>query len=211
MKNIKIIILNILAVFLLSSCSESLDINTNPLVATSADPNAVLPYVFVQYSNRHVTELGTRTMDVPQHMAFCFNSPRAGNTTSFLTGNTWAMYYNQVLGNLQLVEQDAEVAGASSNNINAIAKIFKAKSFFELSSIWEDVPFSEALDGAAFPSPKFDKQQDIFAGCVSILDQAMQLIDQIPAESSADVSAGDLIYGGDMEDVCSSDLTMTHL
>ena len=84
MRNIKLTTL-LLAVgmFLLSSCEKQLDINTDPLVATSADPNVVLPYVIVQYSNRFITELGTRIMDVPQHFAFCFNSPRNGATTIF--------------------------------------------------------------------------------------------------------------------------------
>ncbi len=197
MKFIKILSLSLLVVFLSTSCEDQLDINTNPLVATSADPNAVLPYVFVQYSNRYVTELGTRILDVPQQLSFCYNSPARGNTSSFLTGNTWFMYYNQVLGNLQLVEQDAEAAGISNNNINAIAKVMKAKAYFELSCIWGDIPFTEALDGATYPSPNFDDQQTVFNGCIDILDEAMALIDAI-GDASVNVGQGDLIYGGDM-------------
>lgn len=197
MNYIKIFALSLLMLFTVSSCDEALDINTNPLVASAADPNVVLPYVFVQYSNRHVTELGTRTMDVSQHFSACFNSPRGGNTSSFLTGNTWGMFYTQVLGNLQLVEADAAEAGPSANNINAIAKVLKALSFFELSSIWESVPFTEALDGATFPSPQFDDQETIFKGSVALLDEAISLIDAIP-EGSVNVSSGDLVYEGDM-------------
>lgn len=198
MRFLKIFLIMIVLASGFTACDEALDINTNPLVATSADPNALLPYVIVQYSNRHVTELGTRTMDVPQHMNVCFNSPRQGNTSIFLTGNTWNMYYTQVLGNLQLIEQDAVAAGASSNNIAAIAKIFTAKSYFELSCIWEDVPFSQAINGAEFPSPSFDSQESIFRGTVSMLDEAIALIDSSP-DVVADVATGDLIYGGDMD------------
>jgi len=198
MKNIKLIFLSLMVLLMTNSCDKSLDINTNPLVATSADPNAVLPYVFVQYSNRFTTEIGTRIMDVPQIFSACFNSPRNGSTSIFLTGNTWRMYYTQVLGNLVLVEADAEAAGESINNINAIAKIFKAKSYLELSSIWGAVPFTEALDGANFPSPNFDSQETVLRGVVDILDEAMVLIDEMPAEGVFDVSVGDLIYEGDM-------------
>ena len=109
------------------------------------------------------------------------------------------MYYNQVLGNLQLVEADAAEAGLSSNNVAALAKILKAKSFFELSSIWGDIPFSEALDGATYPSPGFDTQEEVFKGAVEILDEAMALIDAMPADGVFDLSVGDLIYGGDMD------------
>lgn len=198
MKFLKIFSLVLLIAAMATSCEESLDINTDPLVATSADPNAVLPFVFVQYSNRHTSELGTRMMDVPQHIGFCFNSPRAGATGSTITGNTWGMYYTQVLGNLALVEADALAGGPANNNIAAIAKIFKAKAFFELSSIWGDIPFSQALDGQQFPTPTFDTQEDVFRGVLTILDEAIALIDAMPADV-ADVSVGDLIYGGNMD------------
>lgn len=198
MKNIKLIFLSLMVLVMTNSCDKALDINTDPLVATSADPNAVLPYVFVQYSNRHTTELGTRIMDVPQHFSACFNSPRNGSTSIFLTGNTWRMYYTQVLGNLVLVENDAIAAGESSNNVNAIAKIYKAKSFLELTSIWGAVPFTEALDGANFASPNFDDQETVLRGVLDILDEAIALIDGMPAEGTFDVSVGDMIYGGDM-------------
>lgn len=199
MKFIKILFTTLMVIMLSTSCQDRLDINTDPLVASTADPNVVLPYVIVQYSNRHVTELGTRIMDVPQHFSACFNSPRAGNTSSFLTGNTWNMYYTQVMGNLELVENDAEAQGELSNNINAIAKILKAKSFFELASIWDKVPFTEALDGSSFPSPNFDDQEVVFRGAIDMLIQASNLIDAMPAEGNFDVSTGDLIFEGDMD------------
>jgi len=199
MKNIKIYILSFLMVAISFSCEETLDVNTDPLAATSADPNAVLPFVLVQYSARKTTELGTRISDVPLHMSQCFNSPRNGNTTSFLTGNTWRMYYTEVLGNLLLVENDAKEAGAPRNNVAAIAVILKALSFYELSSIWGDIPFSQALEGQEFPSPEFDNQETVFNGVVTLLDEAIGLIDAIPAEGVFSVSTGDIIYGGDMD------------
>lgn len=198
MKNIKLYILSFFVLFMSLSCEETLDINTDPLAATSADPNAVLPYVFVQYSARKTTELGTRIQDVTGHMAGNFNSPRNGSTTSFLTGNTWFMYYNQVLGNLQLVENDAKAAGAPSNNVAAVAIIVKALAFYELSSIWGSVPFTQAIDGQEFPAPEFDNQETVFRGVVGLLDEAIALIDGMPAEGVFNLSVGDLIYGGDM-------------
>jgi len=109
------------------------------------------------------------------------------------------MMYSQVLGNLLLIEQDAEAAGPSSNNVAAIAKVLKANTFFELSMIWEDVPFNQALNATEFPTPDFDKQEDVLNGVVSILDEAIALIDAIPAEGVFNVSTGDLIYDGNMD------------
>lgn len=199
MKYIKYLSLILVLSFVSTSCEDSLDINTDPLAATTADPNVLLPFVLAQYSNRHTTELGTRIMDVPQHFTACFNSARQGNTSIFLTGNTWAMMYSQVLGNLLLVEQDAIAAGPSSNNVAAIAKVLQANTFFELSMIWEDVPYSEALNAKEFPTPNFDNQETVLNGVVSTLDEAIALIDAMPATGIFNVSTGDLIYDGDMD------------
>jgi hypothetical protein len=138
-------------------------------------------------------------MDVPQHFTACFNSPRAGSTSSFLTGNTWFMYYNQMMGNALLIETDAIASGVSSNNINAIAKVIRAKGMFELASIWDEIPFTEALDGNSFPSPQFDSQETVFKGCVDILDEAAALINGMEADGNFNVASGDLVYGGDMD------------
>jgi len=183
----------------LSSCDSTLDINTDPLAATSADPNAVLPFVFVQYSSRKVTELGTRISDVSQYISNTFNSPNRGNTSIFLTGNTWGMMYNQILGNLSLVKADAAAAGETSNNVNAIATIMSAHIFYELTSLWEDVPFTEALQGADFPFPQFDSQETVLNGVVAMYDEAIALIDASPADLFTINSSSDMYYGGDMD------------
>ncbi len=198
MKKLKIYILSLLMVGVSFSCEETLDINTDPLAATSADPNAVLPFVLVQYTARKTTELGTRITDVTAHMSQNFNSPKLGNTTSFLTGNTWGMYYTDVLGNIQLVENDAKELGPPSNNVAAIAIIIKSLAFYELTSIWGDIPFSQASNGQEFPTPAFDDQETVLRGVVTLLDEAIALIDGMPDSGVFDVSTGDIIYGGDM-------------
>lgn len=198
MKKISIYMLIVTMLFGAISCEEKLDINTDPLAATSADPSTILPYVLTAYQTRKETELGTRIMDVSQHFSACFNSPRQGVTTSFLTGNTHFMYYNLMLGNLELLEQDAREAGEVRNNVAAVAVILKALAFYELAVIFGDIPFTEALDGAQFPAPMFDTQETVLKGTVDMLDEAVSLIGAIPAEGSFPLGSEDFIYGGDM-------------
>lgn len=199
MKNIKLIILSIfIGVF--ASCEDTLDINSDPLASTSADPNAILPFTFVQYSARKVTELGTRISDVNQNMSDNFNSPAQGVSSGTLTGNTWGMMYQQVLGNLSLVRRDAELAGPTSNNVNAIATILSAYIFYELTSIWEEVPYTQALNGAEFPTPEFDSQETVLNGVVDLLNQGISLIDNRVTEGEFVLSStSDLFYGGDFD------------
>ena len=199
MKKLYIYMLAMVLVLAPMACEDSLDVNTDPLAATTADPNAVLPYVFAQYAARKTTELGTRTMDVSQYISDTFNSPKRGNTSIFLTGNTWGMYYTQVLGNLLLLKVDALAAGPTSSNIAAIALTMEALAFYELASLWDEVPYTEALNGVEFQFPAFDNQETVFKGAVDRLTQAVSLIDGMPAEGNFNLTSGDLIYGGNME------------
>ena len=60
----------------------------------------------------------------------------------------------------------AGVAAANGSNANqiSIARILKAFLFWYTTDRWGDVPYSEALKGAANTSPKFDLQEDISLG-----------------------------------------------
>lgn len=182
------------------SCADQLDINSNPLLASKADPNAVLPFAIVQYSNRTTTEIGTRMVDVYQHASATFNSPRAGGSDAggFLSSNQWGMLYAIVLPNLALVEKDARAAGESNNNVAAIAITLKALAFLDATSLFGDIPFSQALNATEFPQPEYDAQEDVLQGIVAMLDEAMDLIDAMPATGNFNVTQGDLIYGGNM-------------
>ena len=201
MKNFKIIIFAFVFVFgSLVSCDDRLDINTDPLAATSADPNAVLPYVFVAYSARKVTDLGTRICDVSQYISATFNTPANGNSGATITGNTWGMYYTDALGNLTLVKQDALAAGPTNNNVAAIATIFSAQIFYELTSIFEDIPFSEALNGQEFPSPNFDSQENVLLGIVDLLNEGIGYIDSRETTGEFVITpSSDQLFAGDMQ------------
>ena len=181
------------------SCSDQLDINTNPLTASSADPNVVIPFVIVQYSNRKTTEIGTRMMDVWQHISHTFNSPKGGGNAAggFLSGNYWGMLYTTGVKNLVLVENEAKAKGESNNNIAAASIILRALVFYDVTACWESAPFTQAMDGANFPAPEFDDQETILAGIVDLCDEAIALIDAMPATGNASFT-GDLIYNGDM-------------
>jgi hypothetical protein len=200
MKKIILYSLAIIALMLPTSCDDTLDININPLAASAADPNAILPFVMVQYSNRKTTELGLRMGDVYLHYNVIFNSPRNGGASAggIIAGNTWSMLYTQVLANLSLVERDARAAGTTSNNVAAIAVILKALAFHDATSIWGDVPFTEAINAEEFTQPKYDSQESVLRGIVALLNDGIGLIDEMPASGNFNVAQGDLIYGGNM-------------
>lgn len=195
MKRISIYMLIVVMLFGAISCEEKLDINTDPLAASS--PELILPAVLARYQSRKETELGTRIMDVSQHFSACFNSPRQGVTTSFLTGNTWGMYYTIMLGNLDVLETGAREAGELQNNVTGIAITLKALAFYELSMIFEDIPFTEALNAQEFPTPRFDDQETVLKGTVDMLDEAVSFLTNVPAGATV-IGGQDFIYNGDV-------------
>ena len=86
----------------------------------------------------------------------------------------------------------ASVLGSGSNaNQIAIASIMKAYFFWTVTDRWGDVPYSEALQGAGNLSPAFDKQEDIYAGLLEDLKDAIAGFD------NGQWMQGDIMYGGD--------------
>ena len=109
--------------------------------------------------------------------------------------------YSGPLQDLQTIinyNTDPKTAGAASadgSNANqiAIARILKAFIFWQTTDRWGDIPYSEALQGAANLTPKFDKQEDIYFDLLKQLKQAAASFDVgIPVK-------GDVIYGGNTD------------
>ncbi len=84
------------------------------------------------------------------------------------------------------------VSGSNANQI-AVARILKAWAFHQLTDIWGDIPYSEALQGRENFFPAYDRQEDIYADLINELDEAFAQIN--PSEPGV---VGDIIYGGDM-------------
>lgn len=87
---------------------------------------------------------------------------------------------------------EAALSGAPANQI-AVCRILKAYTYHNLTDIWGDIPYSQALAGSENVSPIYDTQEQIYAGLLAELDEAYAQIDE-----GAGTIEGDLIYGGDM-------------
>ncbi|MGN6615890.1 MAG: SusD/RagB family nutrient-binding outer membrane lipoprotein [Ilyomonas sp.] len=77
----------------------------------------------------------------------------------------------------------------------AIAKIFRAYAFSFLVNTFGDVPYTEALQGRALTSPKYDNQKDVY---YAVLDTINASIAELNPDAGGFETA-DLIYNGDIE------------
>lgn len=78
-----------------------------------------------------------------------------------------------------------------------IAKLLMANSLFEATSMFGDIPYSEAFQGSEDLQPAYDTQESIISEVLSLIDEAM---DDFQAEPGLQVPGGDdLLFGGDMD------------
>jgi len=198
-KNIFKLFTFLLFLFSATSCEDFLDINENPLAASSADRNLLFPQVVVSYGANRTVEMKPGMNFFSQHMASSgsagvFLNPERYILSNFTTGNSWSNYYTSCLKHLFLIRRDAQAAG--QDLVVAQVKIMEAMLYLDLTQIWEEVPFTEAVN-PEFTQPKFDDQQTILNGIVALIDEANSLISS--TESTVTIAAGDMIYGGDMD------------
>jgi hypothetical protein len=96
------------------------------------------------------------------------------------------------LNTLPELRIEAAMSGANSNQIG-VAKILRAWAFHNMTDIWGDVPYSEALKDSENVTPAYDPQEQIYDGIIAELNEAYAMIDE-----QAVAVKGDLIYNGDM-------------
>jgi hypothetical protein len=87
---------------------------------------------------------------------------------------------------------EAAKYGSNENQI-AVARIMKAYTYHNLTDIWGDIPYSEALQGSNDFTPTYDDQASIYENLINELKDAADQINE--TEGSIE---GDIIYGGDM-------------
>ncbi|MFY7878910.1 MAG: SusD/RagB family nutrient-binding outer membrane lipoprotein [Lacibacter sp.] len=189
----------IVFVAMLVSCKKNLDINTNPVAATSVSPDLLFNYALVSWSSNRTG--GDSYIPIAFHVQ---NQASGGNygwgasdvydISPFSTGNTWRGYYATSGNNLKLAITQAEAAVPKNNNAAAQCKIVLAQMMYECTTIWGDIPFSESWN-TAISYPKFDAQKDVLEGIIKLLDEA---IAQIETTSPLKIGSYDLLYKGDM-------------
>ena len=111
----------------------------------------------------------------------------------------WNVAYRGVLINNKLFLSkvaEAEAGGADFSRYKAISKIIEANTWVMLADYFNDIPFSEALQGSSNFNPKRDNARDIYEAAYQMLNDATNLIDNL-SPNAVPVSS-DLYFGSDM-------------
>jgi len=183
-----------------TACDEGLtEINKNPNEPETVAAQYILADAQVQalggdYGTNGVW-FGLYLNDIwPQHLAqIQYNDEDKYILRPQVLQNVWNSLYAGPLANLKVLQDLA--ATDNVPNQGAVASIMSQYVFQVLTDHWGPIPYSEALQGTAKTSPKFDLQEDVYNGMLSALATANG---QIVVGGSTPFADGDLIYGGDM-------------
>ncbi len=193
----------LLAVIMMASCEEFLDVNEDPNNPVSVTPDLILP-VGQAYSANIIQGNTTRRANCLGNMLMYNWSQSDGyswytdefkyNVTSSFYQGIFNDSYSAALKQYQILDQ---LEGVTYNNYRAIAKVMKAFHFQLLVDFYGDVPYSEALLRSREATPKYDDAKTIYEDLITQLDTAIILINK--AETATLVpGADDAIFNGNM-------------
>lgn len=179
----------------LVACSESLtDVNKNPNAPTDADAQYLLPQAirsaventYGRMLLAHTSIWAQQTVQI-QYPNEELGQVRPGTIQTF-----WTDYYVNALKDIQTVI--AKGGATNRPNVEAVGLIWKSWIFHQLTDLYGDVPYAEALRAdEGITTPAYDAQQAIYADLIQTLKDAEALLD--PA--GAGFGAGDILYGND--------------
>ena len=178
--------------------------NTNPTTvpADQFNPNFLLSTVQLNYNGSQeyqgenwTTEWGGIAGFI-QHTASTNTSFYYGDKYLYSSGSFGTYFVQGYPSQVQPVVELYELTlnKPQYRNIHQMSRIMKALVFQRMTDIYGDVPYSQAGLGyyERIYTPVYDKQQDIYAGLLKEVSEAVDSLDE-----NADKPSGDLFYSSD--------------
>ncbi|GHB49525.1 SusD/RagB family nutrient-binding outer membrane lipoprotein [Mongoliitalea lutea] len=192
----------ILVILLMTACdADFTNINTNPVVSVSVQPEFLLRKVLFEYSENASYEGFVAGNLLAQYfMAVDFNLfDRHGLTQPQYGGNPWPFLYENLRDNeilLQLSRQNPTFA-----IYEGPALVIKAMLFANLTDLYGDVPYSEALKGksSGVVFPAYDSQEEIYLGEEGLLMLLTLASEKLRLSYGPNRLIGDVIYNGNLQ------------
>jgi hypothetical protein len=189
-----------LGIILFSSCSKTLDkmatLNLNENSPTSVVPSALLTQA--EFSGVFTNEGGFGDGQIG-----IFNGHAAGNHATGLAYNQYQLnngdlqylFTNAYTSSLMNLQQIIINAKSNEKAYAGIAQILQAYQLGYLTTIYGDIPWSEALDVAKFPQPKYDAQADVYKAIQGLLTTGIANLDA----GATNTVKGDILYSGNLK------------
>ncbi len=184
----------VLAAFGQFGCKDFVDgINEDPNNAPDASLDVVLQAAMVSTIVVHEGE-DARLAALWARQFTGSDRQYSGYEIYNVVSNDWNWDKNYII--IKNADIVIEKAAVENNKLaSGIAKVLKAHTFGKMTSLWGDVPFSEAAKFPEITDPKFDDQMAVYQGIQQLLDEAVSDLSGGP--TNAAVAAKDFFFGGD--------------
>jgi hypothetical protein len=189
------------------------DINdVNPNIPSDVDPKFILSGALktTAYNLR-----GNDADYIELYMGYWSTSGDYIPVTTTLTYQTTTDYYsgawNDVYLNLKNYKQMEALAATDPNAgyYTAMAKIMEAFNFARLVDQFNDIPYTQALQGGTINFPKFDKAADVYDSLVDQLNDAITIINTTNGNPNAEVPGSyDVLFNQNSSNGVAAEMTL---
>ncbi len=185
----------LLSLVLAFSCTEGFDeINQNPNSPEQIAPQFLLSNVISVAADENTYNQGFRLANYLAQFAASVEFERIDR---YEMGSN-AQYWNSIFRLLNDIES-IQTNPASNEAYNAVSDILKVYLFSQLTDMWGDVPYTEALQAEeGIYSPKYDTQEMIYtdpeSGLLAILKRSAQVL-----EVTNERIEGDMMFNNDLD------------
>jgi hypothetical protein len=190
------------ALFLSVGCKKITDINVSPNnpSLSAATPEVLFPSAVASTAARVGGELNILGGFWSQYYTQSTIANQYRNIDSYnITRYDLNADYNELFSGA-LEDYQLAITNAKANKqwgFVLMSTVMKAYTYEVLVDLYDQVPYTQAFQGAANIQPVFDKGHDIYVALIKEIDDALAQNYNVPL-SSSDAST-DLIFGGDMK------------
>lgn len=203
MKQIKNYLAVLLALLAVISCNKQIqDKQANPNNPASVPPNLILATVLTDMAGTgDAGNLGgINAWDNVQNwnQYHCQNYDYYGNNIYSWTNGSFDPYL--VLKNVVQMEKEAATRGAAAvNPYEAVGRFIRAYYYYNLTSLFGDIPLTHALQAPSNSKPSYTPQAQVFHYILNELDTANSNLTELITQNDNSLSAArDIYYQGDL-------------
>jgi hypothetical protein len=181
--------------FLLAACTKDFEeINRNPNAPENITPDFLLTNVITVAADRNAYEQGFRLANYLAQFAASVEFERIDR---YEMGSN-SSYWNTVYGLLNDIESMKRVNG-TNEAYAAVGDIMRCHLFSQLTDMWGDVPYTEALKAREGKyTPAYDRQEDIYTdpetGILATLEDAVATL-----SATNNSIKGDVMFNNNLE------------
>ncbi|MEE9372897.1 MAG: SusD/RagB family nutrient-binding outer membrane lipoprotein [Saprospiraceae bacterium] len=175
------------------------DINRDPNNPTAVPVSAQLPAFQIALADEYGGLFSRFNGLLVQQVEGVARQWSSLNSYTGLTPNrydaSWNNIYENVLNELHVARATSIAQGF--NHFEGIIDIMEAFTMMMATDVWDDIPYSEAVQGVGNINPKFDAQSKIYTAINMLLDNGISKL----SGAAGGVAPGskDVYYGGDVE------------